>query len=135
MVRVCTPGLTTTVLAVRVGSAAASASPNAARSALLADSTLILGERLATTYCLRRRLGDAEAGQDALAVLELQQGEQDVLGADVVVAEAQGLAEGEFEDLLGVGAVGDELGDLVGGAAAGRRSRPRARRPGRRPAR
>ncbi|CAM5468889.1 hypothetical protein SGLAM104S_06525 [Streptomyces glaucescens] len=37
-----------------------------------------------------------------------------MLGADVVVAEAQGLAEGQLQRLLGVGAVGDQFGDLVG---------------------
>src|SRR5690606_17790683 len=33
--------------------------------------------------------------------------EQDVFGADVVVAELQGLAQGQFEDLLGTRGEGD----------------------------
>jgi hypothetical protein len=38
-----------------------------------------------------------------------------VFGADVVVAQPERLAEGELQDLLGVGAVRDELGDFLGG--------------------
>src|SRR5205085_500390 len=39
-----------------------------------------------------------DLGGDALALAD--QAEQDVLGADVVVTELQGLAEGELQDLL-----------------------------------
>ena len=48
---------------------------------------------------LRGGLVDAEPAEDAFAVLQFQQGEQDVLGPDVVVAQAKGLAEGEFQHL------------------------------------
>ena len=44
-------------------------------------------------------------GGDALALAD--EAEQDVLGADVVVAELQRLAERELEDLLGAGREGD----------------------------
>ena len=47
-------------------------------------------------------LVEAQPGQHAVAVLELEQGQQDVLGADVVVAEAQRLAERELERLAGL---------------------------------
>ena len=42
---------------------------------------------------------DQHLGGDALALAD--EAEQDVLGADVVVAELQGLAQAELEDLLG----------------------------------
>ncbi|HEX5945706.1 MAG TPA: hypothetical protein VFY82_05485 [Acidimicrobiales bacterium] len=44
---------------------------------------------------------ESEPGERALAVLHLEQREQGVLGADVVVAEPQGGAERELERLLG----------------------------------
>ncbi len=60
-------------------------------------------------------------GGDALALPD--EPEEDVLGADVVVAELQGLAQRELEDLLGprrerdvaargLGALADDLDDL-----------------------
>ena len=49
--------------------------------------------------CSRVGLVDAGAGEHAVAVLELEQREQDVLGADVVVAEPQRLAERELQHL------------------------------------
>src|SRR4029079_1453370 len=52
---------------------------------------------------------EQDAGGDALVLAD--EAEQDVLGADVVVAKAQGLAQGELEHLLG--ARGE--GDLAGG--------------------
>ena len=45
-------------------------------------------------------LVEAQTGEHARAVLQLQQRQQDVLGADVVVAEPQRLAEGQLEGLL-----------------------------------
>ena len=54
----------------------------------------------------------AELGQDlgghALALS--QQAEQNVLGADVIVAQLEGLAQGELEHLLGPGGEGDVTG-------------------------
>jgi hypothetical protein len=49
-----------------------------------------------------RRLGvevEQDAGRDAFVFAD--QAEEDVLGADVVVAQRQGFAEGQLEDLLG----------------------------------
>ena len=48
---------------------------------------------------------DEDLGGDALALAD--EAEQDVLGADVVVAELQGLAERQLEDLLGPRGEGD----------------------------
>ena len=48
---------------------------------------------------------DEHLGGDALALAD--EAEQDVLGADVVVAELQRLAQRELEDLLGPGGEGD----------------------------
>ena len=53
---------------------------------------------------VRAQLGQ-DLGGDALALA--QQAEQDVLGTNVVVAELEGLAQGELEDLLGPGGEGD----------------------------
>src|SRR5690606_30633804 len=55
-------------------------------------------------------LRHAEAADRPIAVLLLEQGEQQVLGADVVVTEPQRLTEGQFEHLPGVGGVGDQGG-------------------------
>ncbi len=49
-----------------------------------------------------------DLGCDALALAD--QAEQDVLGADVVVAELKGLAERQLQDLLGSGCEGDVPG-------------------------
>ena len=57
---------------------------------------------------------DAEAGEHASAVLEFQQSEQDVLGADVIVAHPQGLPEGELQRLTCPRVERDEFGYLVG---------------------
>ena len=58
---------------------------------------------------------EQDAGGDALVLAH--QAEQDVLGADVVVAEAQRLAQGELEDLLGARRERDlPGGDLLAGA-------------------
>ncbi len=51
---------------------------------------------------------DEDLGGDALALAD--QPEQDVLGADVVVAELQGLAQRELEHLLGARGEGDVTG-------------------------
>ncbi len=59
------------------------------------------------------RLADA-FGEDAGAVLVFEEGEEDVLRSDVVVAEAQGLAEGQVEGLLGVLVEGDERREVAG---------------------
>jgi hypothetical protein len=40
------------------------------------------------------RLVEAQAGQHAVGVFEFEEGEEDVLGPDVVVAEAQRFSEG-----------------------------------------
>ena len=49
-----------------------------------------------------------DLGGDALALAD--QAQQDVLGADVVVAELQGLPQGELQHLLGAGREGDVPG-------------------------
>ena len=67
------------------------------------------------------RLVDAETREHSRAVSELQQREQDVLGSDVVVAQAQGLPEGELQRLARLRIERDELRYLVGR----RRSGPR----------
>ena len=55
--------------------------------------------------------GHAQAAQDFhRAAFHTHQPEQDVLGANVVMAEAAGLIHGEFQDLLGVGGQFDLLG-------------------------
>src|SRR5215472_11280963 len=54
------------------------------------------------------RLAEAEARERSLADLELQQREQEVLGAHVVVAKPESLLEGEFQRLLGLGVVRDQ---------------------------
>ena len=51
---------------------------------------------------------DEHLGGDALALAD--EAEQDVLGADVVVAELEGLAQRELEDLLGAWGEGDVAG-------------------------
>ncbi len=51
---------------------------------------------------------DQHLGGDALALTN--EAEQDVLGADVIVAELQSLAEAELEHLLGPGSEGDVAG-------------------------
>src|SRR4051794_7742713 len=63
---------------------------------------------------LGRRLPDAGLRQGARAVLELQEREEKVLGADVVVAEAEGFTERQFKGLLRVLVEGDEVRDLLG---------------------
>src|SRR6185437_11644100 len=58
---------------------------------------------------------EQDAGGDALVLTH--QAEQDVLGADVVVAEAERLAQGELEHLLGARGERDLAGgDLLTGA-------------------
>ena len=58
---------------------------------------------------------EQDAGGDALVLAD--EAEQDVLGADVVVAEAQRLAQRQLEDLLGAGRERDLAGgDLFAGA-------------------
>src|SRR5262249_30201439 len=58
---------------------------------------------------------EQDAGGDALVLTH--EAEQDVLGADVVVAQAQRLAKGELEDLLGARGERDLAGgDLLAGA-------------------
>src|SRR5207237_38451 len=55
---------------------------------------------------------DQHLGGHALALAD--EAEEDVLGADVVVAELQRLAQGQLEHLLGAG----REGDVAGGRAA-----------------
>ena len=58
---------------------------------------------------------EQDAGRDALVLAH--EAEQDVLGADVVVAEAERLAQGELEHLLGARRERDLAGgDLLAGA-------------------
>ena len=72
------------------------------RSALgSAGRTLVAGQQLDDLLADPRQVGaelDEDLGGDALALAD--QAEQDVLGADVVVAELQRLAQGQLEDLL-----------------------------------
>ena len=61
-----------------------------------------------TCWRTRRQVGaqlHEHLGGDALALTD--EAEEDVLGADVVVAELQRLAQRELEDLLGAGREGD----------------------------
>src|SRR5690606_39398435 len=51
---------------------------------------------------------DQDLGGDALALTD--QAEQDVLRADVVVAQLKGLAERQLQDLLGTGGEGNVAG-------------------------
>jgi hypothetical protein len=54
---------------------------------------------------LHRLEGDSHVGEDLArdSILRLGQGQQDVLGADVVVTEAQRVVQGPLEYLLGAG--------------------------------
>ena len=56
---------------------------------------------------------DAEPGEHAGPVLVLEQREQDVLGADVVVPEPQRVAERQLQDLAGVRVERDQGRDVV----------------------
>ena len=61
-----------------------------------------------TCWRTRRQVGaelHEHLGGDALALAD--EAEEDVLGADVVVAELQRLAQRELEHLLGAGREGD----------------------------
>ena len=75
----------------------------------------------------RGLLVDAEPRQDPGSVLELEQGEQHVLGADVVVAQPQRLAERQLEAFLASASKGISVGTArpAGGSAARRRRGPR----------
>ena len=95
---------------------------------------LVAGEQLDDLLADPVEVGaelDQHLGGDALALAD--QAEQDVLGADVVVAELQRLAQRELEDLLGARREGDVAGrcllaladDLL--APAGGRPRARCR--------
>ena len=80
----------------------------AGRGGLLA---LVAGEQLDDLLADPVEVGaelDQHLGGDALALAD--QAEQDVLGADVVVAELQRLAQRQLEDLLGAGGEGDVPG-------------------------
>ncbi|VEH93125.1 Protein of uncharacterised function (DUF3170) (plasmid) [Tsukamurella tyrosinosolvens] len=86
---------------------AARPGPGAGRlaAALLA---LVAGEQLDDLLADAVEIGaqlHEDLGGDALALAD--QAEQDVLGADVVVAELQRLAQRELQDLLGTGREGD----------------------------
>ena len=68
---------------------------------------LVAGEQLDDLLANAGEVGaelDEHLGGDALALAD--EAQQDVLGADVVVAELQRLAQREFEDLLGAGVKG-----------------------------
>ena len=72
---------------------------------------LVAGEQLDDLLADPVEVGaelDQHLGGDALALAD--QAEQDVLGADVVVAELQGLAQRQLEDLLGPRGEGDVPG-------------------------
>ena len=71
----------------------------------------VAGEELDDLLADPRQVGaelDQHLGGDALALAD--EAEQDVLGADVVVAELQRLAERQLEDLLGPRGEGDVAG-------------------------
>ena len=68
------------------------------------------GDRL-----LDGRLLDPEPAEHARPALELEQREQDVLGADEVVPQPQRLAEGQLQRLLGLRVERDQRRELVGG--------------------
>ena len=77
----------------------------------LALATLVAGEQLDDLLAHPAEVGaqlHEHLGGDALALTD--EAEQDVLGADVVVAELQGLTERELEDLLRPGGEGDVTG-------------------------
>ena len=72
---------------------------------------LVAGEQLDDLLADAVEVGaelDQHLGGDALALAD--EAEQDVLGADVVVAELQRLAQGELEHLLGARGEGDVTG-------------------------
>ena len=76
------------------------------------------GQQLDDLLADARQVGaelDQDLRGDALALAD--EAEQDVLGADVLVAELQGLAEGVLEDLLGARGEGDVAGRRLGAAA------------------
>jgi hypothetical protein len=78
----------------------AGACPPARRRRLLL--ALVAGEQLDDLLAHPVQVGaelDQHLGGDALALTD--EAEQDVLGADVVVAELQRLAQGQLEHLLG----------------------------------
>jgi hypothetical protein len=59
----------------------------------------------------------------AVALVSSQEGREDVLGADVVVAAPKRLPERQLQGLTGLGVVGDEVGHVVG--RSGQRGRDR----------
>ena len=74
------------------------------RRALLAARRLVAGQQLDDLLADPRQVGtqaDQHLGRHALALAD--QAEEHVLGADVVVAELQGLAQRQLQDLLGPG--------------------------------
>src|SRR6185437_5017339 len=58
---------------------------------------------------LGRRLGETAPRERAVAVLQLEEREQDVLGADVVVPEPKRLPVRQLEGLAGIRVVRDEV--------------------------
>ena len=99
-------------LGVLLGGAADVGAGGAGRRALAAPGgALVAGEELDDLLADAGQVGaelDEDLGGDALALAD--QAEQDVLGADVVVAELQRLAQRQLEDLLGAGGEGDVPG-------------------------
>jgi hypothetical protein len=98
------------------GLLAALAATAASRGALTASTGT--GEHADHLVADLVRIGveiEQDAGRDALVLTH--QAEQDVLGADVVVAEREGLAQGQLEHLLGPRRERDLAGgDLLAGA-------------------
>ncbi len=68
-------------------------------------------------------LPNPELGQDAVVVLGLEQREEQVLGADVVVIEPQGFPCGQLEDLDRRGVVRNQAGQGLGRWRGSRRAR------------
>ena len=100
-----------------------------------ADALERLEERLAT--------GGVPLEEGLRLATDLGDAEQQVLGRDVLVAEARGLGLGTLDDALGArvegqraaldpGALGEDRGELATEARAGRRRAGAASRPGRR---
>src|SRR5205807_1787457 len=71
-------------------------------------ATGVAGEQLDDLLAHPAEVGaqlDEDLGGHALALAD--EAEEDVLGADVVVAQLEGLTKRELEDLLGAGSEGD----------------------------
>src|SRR5690606_22140241 len=87
----------------------------ALRPGLAVLGLLVLDDRgeILHDLLLHGALVHAGRREHAVAVLEFEEREEDVLGADVVVPESQGFAEGQLEGLAGTRVVRDEFGDVA----------------------